>query len=93
MIACEDDNEEHENQGLTSIEVRLLLLISDEEFLFRIKAFGDVLEDGVAFPDHLIIVGMVDECRNAAIRVELTIFLRLMLFLGKVEDDFAGLTY
>jgi hypothetical protein len=71
----------------TGIKVSLFLLISDEEVLLSIIAVGNVLENSITLPDDLIVVGVVDEGGDTSIRIQLAIFLGLVLLLGKVEDD------
>jgi hypothetical protein len=71
----------------TGIKVSLFLLISDEEVLLSIIAISNVLENSIALPDDLIVVRVVDEGGDTSIRIQLAIFLGLMLLLGKVEDD------
>jgi hypothetical protein len=47
-----------------------------------------MLENGIALPDDLVVVGVIDERRDTPIGVKLAIFLGLVLLLGKVENDF-----
>jgi len=70
------------------IQVSLLLLVGVEELPLSIEALGNILENGIAFPNDLIVVRVIDECRDTPIGVELAILLGLVLLLGKVENDF-----
>jgi hypothetical protein len=74
----------------TSVEVSLFLLVSNQELLLRVEAFGNVLENGIALPDDFVIVGVVDEGGDTAIWVEFAIFLCLVFLFGKVKDDLTG---
>jgi hypothetical protein len=82
-----------ELQRPTGIQVSLLLLVGVEELPLSIEALGNILENGIAFPNDLIVVRVIDECRDTPIGVELAILLGLVLLLGKVENDFTKSVY
>ncbi|CAG8536906.1 9967_t:CDS:2, partial [Acaulospora colombiana] len=78
---------EAEARKRTSVKIGLLLLVGDKELLLRIVAFGNVLEDGVALPDDLVVVRVVDKGGDTTVGVQLAVLLRLVFLLGEVEDD------
>jgi hypothetical protein len=72
---------------LTGIKVCLLLLVGHQKRLLGIVALGDVLENGIALPDHLVVVRVVDESGDTTVGVQLAVFFGLLLLLSKVKDD------
>jgi len=69
------------------IKVRLLLLVGHQKLLLGIVALGNILENGIALPDHLIVVRVVDESGDTTVGVQLAVFIGLLFLFGKVEDD------
>jgi len=90
---------EHEPLGITKgralsgglveepgVHVSLLFLVDDEELLVSVESLSNILEDGVALPDDLVVVGVVNKGGDTTVGVELAILLGLVLLLGKVKD-------
>ena len=73
----------------TSVKISLFLGIGDKKLLVGIVALSNVLENGIALPDDLVIVRVVDEGRDATVGVQLAILFRLVLLLCKVKDHLA----
>jgi hypothetical protein len=77
-----------ELQRPTGVQIGLLLLVGVEELPLSVETLGNILENSIALPDHLVVVGVVDKGRDTPIGIELAILLGLVLFLCEVKDDF-----
>jgi len=77
-------------RGLEEEPLELLVLVilrAGTEFALRIILVGEIGKDGVRLPEYEVVVGVVDDCRDTTVRVEVNMWGRLLLLLAKVQVD------